>query len=217
MKTLRETTHFIFWMDRAGDFLQVGDATVALGCAQESRLDFYNSKDAKLPAYLIYAVFKVAFGAGWVEEFEKLHENRGGVWKAESFYHPNGMKEYRVYTTAGQEAVCSSAITIMNNRVNTFSIYAEDVAPLLTNVIEDHPPVFFPRYRNNRSTYCLRNHSCDKYVIAMTPASILSQREITRNIKADRDVFLANAFRAGEPSGLKETIEALKCLEVLLA
>lgn len=217
MKTLRETANFIFWMDRACDYLQVGDATVTLEYAKEARLDFYNNKDAKLPAYLIFAVFKATFGGEWVEEFEKLHQSRENVWKVEKFYHPNGMKEYRLYTMADYEPVCSSAITVTKNKINTFSIYAQDVAPLLRNVIEDHPPVFFPRYRNNRRTYCLKNHSCDKYIVTMTPTSIMKQREATRKIKAAKETFLDNAFQAGETSGLKETIDALKCLEVLLA
>ena len=217
MKTLQETANFIFWMDRACDFLQVGDATVTLDCKEESRLDFYNNKDSKLPAYLLNAVFKATFGGEWVELFEKLHRNRKSVWKAESFYHPNGMKEYRLYTMAEDEPVCSSAIAITNNKVNTFSIYAADVAPLLRNVLEDYPPVFFPRYRNNRSTYCLRNHSCDKYVFTVAPVLIELQRAVTQTIKVKENVFLYNAFQAGEMSGLKETIDALKCLEVLLA
>ncbi len=217
MKPLQETASFIFWMDRACDYLQVGDTTVTVDCSEESRLDFYNNKDAKLPAYLLYAVFKATFGGEWLELFEKLHQNRKYVWKAESFYQPNGMKEYRLYTMAEDEPVCSSAITITKNKVNTFSIYAADVAPLLRNVIEDHPPVFFPRYRHNRSTYCLKNHSCDKYVFTVAPAAIKRQREVTRSIKVDKSLFLHNTRQAGEASGLKETIDALKCFEVLLA
>ncbi|MDT8899755.1 hypothetical protein [Anaeroselena agilis] len=217
MTPLKETTNFVFWMDRACDYLQVGDATVTLECAQESRLDFYNNKDSKLPAYLLYAVFRATFGGEWVDSFERLHQGRAGMWKVESFFQPNGMKEYRLYTITEHEPVCSSAITVVKNKVNTFSIYAEDAAPLLRRVIEDHPPVFFPRYRNNRSTYCLKNQSCDKYFFTLTPTTIKSQREATRTIKVDKDKFLYDAFRAGEASGLKETIDALKCLEVLLA
>lgn len=217
MKTFHETANFICWMDRASGYLHSGSTVVTLECTREGRLELYNYDNSKLPAYLIYAALKTTFGCEWAAKFEKLHQSRKNIWKVGGLYHPNGMKEYRLYTMIKNEPVCSSAITIAKNKVDTFSIKLEDVAPLLREVIKDHPPIFFLRYRNNRNTYCFRNDSCDKYFFATVPEAIKRQREETRKINVDKSIFLDDTFEAGEASGLIDTIEALKCLEVLLA
>ena len=206
------------WKESA--FEQSGRVLVSMEGKRESRLALYNYEGSKLPAYHLYAVLKVALTEGWIETLEKLHQNRKNNWKAEMFVSPEGEKEYRLYTTGLNEPVCSSVITISNNQIDTFSILWEDAAPLLKKIIEDYPPVFLPRNRNYRNPHCVPTFY---YLDALTmkflklPGPIKEQRERTQRITVGEDIFSSGSFQAGETSGIIETIEALKCLEVLQA
>ena len=206
------------WKENA--FEQSGRVLVSMEGIREFRLDVYNYEGSKLPAYHIYAVLKVALTEGWVEKLEMLHQNRKNNWKTEMLVSPEGEKEYRLYTTGQNEPVCSSVIALSNNHIHTFSILSEDAAPLLKKIIEDYPPVFLPRYRNNRNTHCLPSLY---YLEALNmrfsklPEPIKEQRERTQKITVSKDFFSSGTFQAGERSGILETIEALKCLEVLQA
>ncbi|MBC2722773.1 hypothetical protein [Desulfosporosinus sp.] len=187
--------------------------------ARASRLDLYNYEGSKLPAYQINTILKVALTEGWVETLEKLHQNRKSEWKAEMFENPEGVKEYRLYTTKQNEPVCSSVIAISNNQFNTFSILSEDAAPLLKRIIEDYPPVFLPRYRNYRAHQLptLTYLESLKIKFPIPPEPINEQRERTQKITVGEEIFSSGTNQAGETSGIIETIEALKCLEVLQA
>lgn len=208
------------WVENASNIVQSGRVLVRMECTDESRLDFYNSDCSKLPAYLIYIVLKIVLGEGWTEKLEKLHQNRKNVWKVEVYFSPSGIKEYRLYTIGRNKPVCSSVITISNSQIHTFSILSEDAAPLLKKIIEDYPPVLLPRYRNYRYTYFFPTHfpfdACN-VKFSELPEPIKTNREETKKITVDKDIFLTGTFPAGETSGLIETIEALKCLEVLMA
>ncbi len=206
------------WKESA--FEQSGRVLVSMEGIGESRLDVYNYEGSKLPAYHLYAVLKVALTERWVETLEKLHQNRKNNWKAEMFLSSEGEKEYRLYTTGQKEPVCSSAIALSNNQIQTFSILSEDAAPLLKKIIEDYPPVFLPRYRNYRNTPCfptLYYLDAQTMKFLMPPEPIKEQRERTQRITVGKDIFLSGTFKAGETSGIIETIKALKCLEVLEA
>ncbi len=206
------------WKENA--FEQSGRVLVSLEGIGESRLDVFNYEGSKLSAYHIYAVLKVAMTEDWVETLEKLHQNRKNNWKAEMLVSPEGKKEYRLYTTRQNDPVCSSVIAISDNQIHNFSILSEDAAPLLKKIIEDYPPVFLPRYRNYRHTHCF---PVLYYLDALNmrflklPEPIKEQRERTQRIMVDKDIFSSGTFQAGETSGIIETIEALKCLEVLQA
>lgn len=202
-------------------FKQSGRVLVSMeGMIKESRLDLLNYEGSKLSAYHIYPVLKVALTEKWVETLEKLHRNRKNQWKAEKFVSPEGEKEYRLYTISQKEPVCSSVITIFNNQIHDFSIMLEDAAPLLKKIIEDYPPVFLQRYRNHP----LNHHFPSLYYLdaknlkfLKLPAPIKEQRERTQRISVYEDVLSSGIFQAGETSGILETIEAIKCLEVLQA
>lgn len=208
------------WMENASGFVQSGRVLVSMECTEESRLDLYNCDGSKLPAYLIYVVLKIVLAEGWVEKLEKLHQNRKNMWRVEVFFSPKGDKEYRLYTIRQNEPVCSSVITICNSQIDTFSILSEDAAPLLKKILEDYPPVFLPRYRNYRYTYCFPTYIpfyAKNIKFLELPEPIKTKREETQRITVDKDIFLTDTFQAGKTSGIIETIEALKCLEVLLA
>lgn len=206
------------WKESA--FEQSGRVLVGMEGIRESRLNVYNYEGSKLPAYHIYSILKVALTEGWVETLEKLHQNRKHKWKAERLVSPEGEKEYRLYTTGQDEPVCSSVIAISNNQLHPFSILTEDAAPLLKKIIEDYPPVFLPRYRDYRYTHCFPTlYYLDAQTIKFLklPEPIKEQRERTQRITVGNDIFSSGTFQAGETSGIIETIEALKCLEVLQA
>jgi len=116
----------IYWKEDA--FQQSGRILVNMEglTARASRLELYNYEGSKLPAYHINTVLKVALTEGWVDALEKLHQNRKSEWKAEMFVNPEGVKEYRLYTTKQSEPVCSSVITISNNSFHTFSILSDE-------------------------------------------------------------------------------------------
>lgn len=201
-------------------FQQSGRVLVSMKGIRASRLDLYNYEGSKLPAYHTYTVLNLALTEGWVETLEKLHQNRKTMWKAETFVSPEGEKEYRLYTIGQKEPVCSSVIAMSNNQLHSFSILSEDVAPLLKRIIEDYPPVFLPRYRNYRYTHCLPTlYYLDalKIQFLKLPEPIKEQRERTQRITVGNDIFSSGTFQAGETSGILDTIEALKCLEVLQA
>lgn len=201
-------------------FEHSGRVLVGMEGIRESRLDIYNYEGSKLPVYHLYAVLKVALTEGWVETLETLHQNRKNKWKAEMFVSPEGEKEYRLYTTGQNEPLCSSVIAISNNQIHPFSILSEDVAPLLKKIIEDYPPVFLPRYRSYRHTHCfptLYYLDAQTMKFSKLPKPLKEQRERTQRITVGNDVFASGTFQAGETSGIIETIEALKCLEVLQA
>lgn len=206
------------WKESA--FEQSGQVLVSMEGIRESRLNVYNYEGSKLPAYHIYAVLKVALTEGWVETLEKLHRNRKNKWKAERFVSSEGEKEYRLYTTGQGNPVCSSLIAISKNQIHNFSILSEDAAPLLKIIIEDYPPVFLPRYRNSRHTHCfpiLYYLDAQTMKFLKLPEPIKEQRERTQRIMVGKDIFSSGTFPAGERSGILETVEALKCLEVLQA
>lgn len=213
--------HNILWKDNA--LGQSGRVLVNMERRRDSRLDVYNYEGSELPAFHIYAVLQVALPEGWVETLEKLHQNRRTKWQAKMFMNPDGEREYRLYTlreNMGQnEPVCSSVIAISHKQIHTFSILLEDAAPLLKKIIKDYPPVFLPRYRDNRHTPCFPTFY---YLLAQNikfrnlPGIIKEQREQKYRI-TDRNIFLFEPLQAGETSGIIETIEALKCMEVLQA
>lgn len=206
------------WKENA--YEQSGRVLVSMERIRESRLNVYNYEGSQLPAYHIYAVLKVALTEGWVDTLEKLHQNRKNKWKTEMVLISDGEKEYRLYTTGQKEPVCSSLISIANDQIQTFSILSEDAAPLLKKIMEDYPPVFLPRYRNSRKTNAV---PVLHYLNALNlkfyepPEPLKEQRERTRGIRVAKDIFSSGTFQAGETSGIRETIEALKCLEVLQA
>ena len=206
------------WKESA--FEQSGRVLVSMEGMRESRLDVYNFEGSRLPAYHLYAALKVALNERWVETLEKLHQNRKNKWKAERFVNPEGEKEYRLYTTGQNKPVCSSVIALSNNQIQTFSILSEDVTPLLKIIIEDYPPVLLPRYRNNPHTHCfptLYYLEAQTMKFSKPPKPLKEQRDRTQRITVGKDIFSSGTFQAGETSGIIETIEALKCLEVLQA
>lgn len=206
------------WRESA--FEQSGRVLVGIEGKREPRLAVYNYEGSRLPAYHICAVLKVAFTEKWVDRLEKLHQNRQNNWKAETFISPHGDKEYRLYTTGQSESVCSSIITISNNQIHTFSILAEDAAPLLKKIIEDYPPVFLSSSRNYGSNQCfpaLYYLEDQNIKFFQPPEPIKEQIKRAQRIMVDKDIFLSGSFPAGETSGISETIEAFKCLEVLQA
>ncbi|ACL19951.1 hypothetical protein Dhaf_1911 [Desulfitobacterium hafniense DCB-2] len=208
------------WAENASKIYKYGQVVVGMGSGHEPRLDFYNSTSSNLPAYLIYVVFKITLGEGWVEELEKIHRQRPGLWKTEVCLNQEGWEEYRLYTLKQDKPICSSRISIANSRIHSFSIGAEDVAPLLKKVIENYPPVFLPKLKNYRYTYFfpgyLPFYSLNKASTRLGE-EMSRQREETRKITADENTLQTGACWAGDSSGLLETIEALKCLEVFMA
>lgn len=208
------------WRDSASIQVKSGQVLMRIEWDRESRLDLYSWEGSKLPAYLILVVFKIVLGQGWIEKLEELHRLRQDMWKVEIYCHPDEVKEYRLYKLDHNNPVCSSAITICQGLINTFSIRTEDTAPLLKRIIEDFPPVLMPLLRNKRYTYFFPTHfpgfarnRCFKEV----PAPIMAAREETVMVKVNENNFLSDVFQPGDTSGIIETIEALKCLEVLLA
>lgn len=192
----------------------------------EPRLDVYNYEGSDLSAYHIYAVLKLALSEGWLNTLEELHQKRKSEWKAEIFLSPEGVKEYRLCTNGRNEPVCSSVIAVSGSRIHTFSILPEDAAPLLKKVIEDYPPLLLPRrchLHRGQDTDHIHDRSSFYYLEAPTmkflklPEPLKKQRERTQRIMIDKDILSYGTFQAGERSGLLETIEAIKCLEVLQA
>jgi hypothetical protein len=160
---------------------------------------------------------KIALGDGWLEKIETLHQNRKGVWKVDVEVDPTAAKVYRLFSKENDEPFCSSAITVSKNQVHTFSIFGEDAAPLLKEIIKDYPPIFLPRYRNYRYTYCFPTHYAQTIQFKELPEVIKLQDSETQRIKVDKETFRNGTLQAGNTSGIIETIEAMKCLEVLLA
>lgn len=199
-------------------FGESGRVLVSIDVRRGTRLDVYNYEGSKLPAHHIFTVLKMALTKGWVETLENLHRNRITMWKAEMVVSSDGVREYRLYTTERNEVVCSSRIAVSNNEINTFSILAEDAAPLLKRIIEDYPPIFLKSCRNNRnnghypSLYYL---DAQNTRLLTLPEPIREQMEWTRRITVPDNRVSTGTFQAGITSGLIETIEALKCLEVL--
>jgi len=207
------------WMENANG-RQSGQVLIGLESGPDARLDLYNYMGSNLPAYLLYIVLKIVLGANWVEWMEERHQNRKGRWKVETVLNPEGSKEYRLYTDGQDGPVCSSAITVSESRLHTFSIPVEDATPLFKEIIEDYPPVFLPRYKNYRYTYFFPTYYpfyAKNITVAELPEPIKTQREEVKKLAANPDIFLSGSFEAGETSGIIETIEALKCMEVFLA
>lgn len=208
------------WAENASQMYKYGRVVVGMGAGQEPRLDFYNSTSSNLPAYLIYVVLKITLGEGWVEELEKIHRQRSGLWKTEVCLNREGWEDYRLYTLQQDKPVCSSRLSIANRRIHSFSIGAEDAAPLLKKVIENYPPAFLPKLKNYRYTYFfpgyLPFYGLDKASTRLEE-EMNRQREETRRITAAENTLQEDVCRAGDSSGFLETIEALKCLEVFMA
>lgn len=205
---------------KENSFKKSGRVLVNKEGIREARLDVYNYEGSKLPAYLFFALLKVALTEGWVETLEKLHQKRKNKWKAETLVRAEGDKEYRLYRTGQNGPVCSSVISVSNNLIQTFSILAEDAAPLLKKIIEDYPPLLLARCGNYRDTHCFPSlyylEALDMNFFKL-PEPIKEQRERTPRIAVSNTIFSSGTFQPGETSGLIETIEALKCLEVLQA
>jgi hypothetical protein len=136
--------HYIYrnlpWVENANG-IQSGRVLVSLDSRGESRLDLYNYEGSNLPAYLLYIVLKIALGEDWAEKLEKMHQNRKNRWKVEVQTSPCGEKTYEIYTAkqseivTQSELVSSSCITISKGKINTFSIFSEDAAPLLKKLL----------------------------------------------------------------------------------
>lgn len=206
------------WVERSSRGLQTGRVLMRMEAIQEARLDFCNWEDSRMPAYLIYLAFKSLLGEEWADQLEELHLQRVNQWKVDICTNSMGAAEYRLYTVVRDQAVCSSAMTVSDHQLETFSVFAQDAAPLLTKIIADHPPVFQPRYRNS-GCYFLANfypYPVDKKYLSF-PRPIIAQREATGNINVDPGVFSAEVHYPGETSGILETIASLKCLEVIMA
>lgn len=202
------------WVDNFSENAACGRVIMGKECNCGSRLDFHNCAGSKLPAYLIYHIIEKAFHAGWSNKLEQLHCSRKDWWKLHVYLNPEGAKEYRLYTIKQNKAACSSAITITGGQIDTFSIWLQDAAPLLEKIIKDYPPVLLRIYK---PSYCFPywNWHVVNQSFLEIPEPILRQREETEKITAGVDIQRASFSRAGETSGLIETIEALKCLEVL--
>lgn len=207
------------WIENGAGTLQSGRVLIRLDSDEENRLDFYNADDSKLPAYLIYIILKILLGVEWIGKLESMHQNRPNAWKTKVYSGPQGIHEYRLYSIKQDIPICSSLITVTDSQIETFSVYAEDAAPLLKKIIEDFPPVFLPRLLNHRYTYFFPNfypYPVDRRCLAF-PEPIKMQRELTQNIRIPEDIFPENFMLAGQTSGIIETVEALKCMEVLQA
>lgn len=203
------------WVENSAG-IKSGRLLVSMEYTEEARLDFYNYEGAKLPAYLLYIVLRMALGEGWVGKLERFHQSRKSKWKVETL----GDKEYRLYCLEAGEPVCSSAITIDGGQINTFSIHLKDAAPLLKKILEDYTPIFLPRFKNYRYTYFFPNYypfTIQNIRLQELPGPIQKQREETQRIIVAKETFFSDSLAAGEKSGIMETVEALKCLEVLLA
>ncbi len=207
------------WRDTASGALQTGQVSLRMEIGSESRLDFYNCGETNLPAYLVYIVFRVLLGEGWIDKLEKLHRNRREKWTVEITLNTHDAKKYQLFSVGRDRPVCSSAISVSNGQIDTFSIRSEDAAPLLKKVIEEYPPVFFPKFRKYRYTYNFPTHMpgfVSRQTFTELPEPIKKQREETQRIEPEKGFASAGVFQAGETSGIIETIEALKCMEVLL-
>ncbi|MGC7870647.1 hypothetical protein ACPUYX_03840 [Desulfosporosinus sp. SYSU MS00001] len=195
-----------------------GRVLVRLDKIKESWLDVYNYEGSKLWARYLFAVFNIALPQGWIENLERLHQNRRTRWKTEILVSPSGEKEYRLYTMEKSKSICSSTICVSDKQIHTFSIRLKDTAPLLKLLFEDYPPVFLPRYRKNSPNTPAFYYLHDQTMKFLKhPEAIMDQRERTKSIVAAQDIFESGTFEAGEKSGIMETIEAIKCMEVLQA
>ncbi len=206
------------WIENATGILLSGRVLVRLD-REENRLDFYNADDSKLPAYLIHMVFNILLGDEWPAELESLHQNHPDEWKTEACKGPMESMEYRLYRKQKNIIFCSSLIKVRNGLIETFSVCAGDMAPLLKNIIEDIPPVFLPKLKNNRYSHLFPNfypYPIEKKYVEL-PQAIVRYRETTHYTKIDENLLADSFHPAGQPSGIMESVEALKCLEVLLA
>ncbi|UWG95822.1 hypothetical protein LPY66_12965 [Dehalobacter sp. DCM] len=206
------------WVDHATQYMQFGRILVGMEDSDKPKLDLYNYNYTMLPAYLIYSVLKIVLNDGWVEKLESLHAHRQNRWRVEVISHKISSEEYRLISDDGLNTYCSSFIAITQGNVMNFSIFAEDAAPILTKIIEKYPPVFLPKYRNFRYTYCFPQHPMwpGKIQLAGLPQQIIDQREKHQALTTKNCSLGSDAYEAGKSSGLVETIEAMKCLEVLL-
>lgn len=208
------------WIDNASERIQFGRILVGMEDSETPRLDLYNYNYTRLPAYLIYTVLKIILDEGWIDKLERLHTNRNNNWKVEVISSSEKTKEYRLFVVEASEAFCSSVVTITYGQIENYSILAEDAAPLLKKIVEDYPPVFLPRYRNYRYTYCFPNYSMwsGKMMLSGLPQVIVAQREKQRQMISTKHTrVITDALEAGKKSEISETIEAMKCLEVLRA
>lgn len=206
------------WIDNASGTLLSGRVLMRLD-REESRFDFYNADDSKLPAYLIHMAFNILLGDEWLEELEGLHQNHPYEWKIVSLSDPPGSREYRLYRKCENIPFCSSLINVRNHLIETFSVCPEDMAPLLRNIIEDFPPVFLPKLKNDRYSYLFPNfypYPIEKKYVEL-PQAIVRYREMTHYTEIDATLFGDDFHPAGKSSGIIETVAALKCMEVLLA
>lgn len=214
--------HSIPWLDNAAERLRSGRVLVRLDGTQEAWLDLYNCYGHNLPAYLLHIVLKMVLPEDWLEKVESYHQSRLSCWTTDVSVDPwTGDKVYRLYAGSDNNPVCSSAITISaSGLTETFSVRSEDIAPLLQRIVQDYPPVFLPRYRNYRYTYCFPAYPVgyrQTQLLTDWPHDIKKRREEIATISVDGRAFNMKKSPAGRPSGLSETIEALKCLEVFLA
>ncbi len=202
------------WVDSISGMLSSGRLLVRMKPGADW-LDCCNWEGSRLPAALLYGVFQIALGERWAEELEALHCGRDRRWQAE-VSSGQDKREYRVHTITDAGAGCSSIITIAGGQVETFSIRAEDGAPLLSKIFGEHTPAFVPRYRNNRLFPNFYPYPADHKYLEM-PVIIRERRDALGLIPDSGDICAHQWQLPGGTSGLIETIQALKCMEVLLA
>ncbi|NLP43662.1 MAG: hypothetical protein GX351_03450 [Peptococcaceae bacterium] len=211
------------WVDTSTKSMKYGRVYVCLESGEDASLTLYNGGNSKLPAYLIYFVLKIVFGSEWIKRLDTFHLARSSRWQVEIILKTEDSKEYRLYSCedSSNEPCCSSKITVLNGGIASFSIQAKDATPLLKEIIEDYPPIFLPRYKNYRYTYFFPTNNFFFYPnelnLAKLPELKRRLQQETASIKPEIDSFWQKAIAAGEPSGIEESIEALKCLEVFLA
>ena len=220
------------WVDSSTESMKCGRVYVSLETDEDSSLTLYNGEGSNLPAYLLSIVLKIVLGSDWIKMLESYHLARTGRWLVEvvkdlkntaSDVRTEDVREYRLYTceNSDREPCCSSKITVLDGSISSFSIPAKDATPLLKEIIEDFPPVFLPRYKNYRYTYFFPTNNFFLYPntlnLSKLPELKQKLRRETANIKPEVNSFWRNAAKAGEPSGIEESIEILKCLEVFQA
>ena len=219
--------HTLLWKENLAGLS--GRVLVNIDRTGEPRLDIYNYEGSEISAYHLYTVLNLTLAEGWLENLERWHRNRRNKWKTEVVVSSDNVsddeKEYRLYTFGQSEAACSSLIAVSDQRIRTFSVLAEDAAPLLKKIIEDFSPAFLPggrsSYRESRRIPAFYYLKAPRLWFPELPILLKEQRERVKTRTAfnssDSAGALRKALAAGQTSGLLETIEALKCLEVLQA
>lgn len=220
--------HTLLWKENLAGLS--GRVLVNIDRTGEPRLDVYNYEGSGISAYHLYTVLNLTLAEGWLEDLERWHRDRRNKWKTEteavvsSANVSDDEKEYRLYTFRQSGAACSSLIAVSDQRIRTFSVLAEDAAPLLKEIIKDYAPAFLPSgrssYRESQRIPAFYYLKASRLRFPELPILLKEQRErvkIMTVFNYSDSEALRTASAAGQTSGLLETIEALKCLEVLQA